>query len=84
MKHRLTPFALLPLLCNLPAHAQKETLQVDPAKSNLQFTLQASLHAVHGTFHINGGAVTFDETKTMSGSIDCRREKRKQRRSLTR
>lgn len=70
MKHRFTSFALLPLLCTLHAHAQKETLQVDPAKSNLQFTLQASLHAVHGTFHINGGAVTFDETKAMSGSID--------------
>ena len=40
------------------------TIGVDPPKSNVQFTLGATLHTVHGTFKVKGGTVHLD---TVSG-----------------
>lgn len=36
------------------------TIGVDPSKSNVQFTLGATLHTVHGTFKVKGGTVHLD------------------------
>ena len=53
-----------------PAHGQKESFQLDPAKSQVQFSLGATMHAVHGTFQVQSGAITFAPTEgAMSGSI---------------
>lgn len=39
---------------------QEVTIGVDPSKSNVQFTLGATLHTVHGTFNVKGGTVHLD------------------------
>ena len=36
------------------------TISVDPSSSNVQFTLGATLHTVHGTFKVKSGTVRFD------------------------
>ena len=52
------------------AHAQKESFEIDPGKSQVQFSLEATMHAVHGTFHIEKGAMTFAPANgEMNGSI---------------
>ncbi len=35
--------------------AQETSFQVDPAQSNVKFTLGDVLHTVHGTFKVKGG-----------------------------
>jgi polyisoprenoid-binding protein YceI len=40
--------------------AQDRTLQVDPARTTVEFTLGAVLHKVHGTFHLASGRMSFD------------------------
>jgi len=52
------------------ALAQHQTFSVDPQASEVTFSLGATLHAVHGTFHVQSGAVDFDRTSpTISGSV---------------
>jgi polyisoprenoid-binding protein YceI len=51
--------ALLTSIC-VAAGAQQRTLQVDPAKTTVSFTLDAALHSVHGTFRIKQSALQFD------------------------
>lgn len=52
------------------ALAQRQTFTVDPNASQVAFTLPATGHTVHGTFHVQSGSIAFDSTaKTISGSI---------------
>jgi polyisoprenoid-binding protein YceI len=52
------------------APAQEQTFAVNPQASQLAFTLGDVLHTVHGTFHVQSGAVEFDpRTHAISGSI---------------
>ncbi|MDP9337965.1 MAG: YceI family protein [Acidobacteriota bacterium] len=45
-------------------------LRVDPARSNVHWTVDSSLHTVHGTFHVKRGSVTIDPvTGKASGEI---------------
>jgi polyisoprenoid-binding protein YceI len=51
-------------------HAQDATLELDPAVSKIQFTLDATLHTVHGTLALKSGTVHFNpSTGTISGTI---------------
>jgi polyisoprenoid-binding protein YceI len=52
--------ALIVLLCAGIASSQEITLDLDPAKTTVQFTLGASLHTVHGSFKLKRGAIRFD------------------------
>jgi polyisoprenoid-binding protein YceI len=52
-------FGLLVATC-IAAGAQQSTFQIDPAKTKVNFTLDASLHTVHGTFQVKPGALQFD------------------------
>jgi polyisoprenoid-binding protein YceI len=53
-----------------PATAQEVVLELDVAKSKVHFTLDSSLHMVHGTFALKSGAVHFDpENGKASGEI---------------
>jgi polyisoprenoid-binding protein YceI len=72
---RLNGFVLgAAVLCTLafaPALAAQDlTLDLDPAVTKIDFTLSATMHAVHGTFKLKSGRIRFDpSTGKMSGTI---------------
>jgi polyisoprenoid-binding protein YceI len=50
--------------------AQQTTLQLDPAKTTVKFTLDAALHTVHGTFQAKQSSLQFDPASgQISGQI---------------
>ncbi len=52
------------------AGAQERTFTLDPAASTVEFTLSGNFHTVHGTFHFQQGAVTFNvATGAASGTL---------------
>ena len=60
----------LPLLFAAKALGQSETFKVDPKASVITFDLGASLHSVHGAFHVDSGSISFDSgASKISGSI---------------
>jgi polyisoprenoid-binding protein YceI len=59
------------LLAALPAVAQQTTLAIDPAKTTVNFSLDAALHTVHGAFHAKPGELEFNSASgKISGEID--------------
>ena len=61
--------ALAPLLYAQSA-PQTITLHLDPARTEIHWTLGTTLHTVHGTFRLKGGLVTFDpQTGAAQGEI---------------
>jgi polyisoprenoid-binding protein YceI len=53
-------------VASVSALSQQIDLKLDPAKTIVRFSLDASLHTVHGTFQVKPGALEFD---TASGQI---------------
>ena len=51
---------VLALLCLAAAPPQTKTLEIDPAQSKVQFTVDSTLHTVHGTFQLKSGSIQFD------------------------
>lgn len=50
--------------------APEITLELDPAQSKLHYSVDSTLHTVHGTFNLKGGAVHFDpESGNAGGEI---------------
>lgn len=73
MKTNWIPVALT-LICAsglaVPSSAQKQTFAADPTKSQVDFSYDATLHAVHGTFHLEQGTIDFTRAKgEMAGMI---------------
>ena len=72
--YRLRPnailmFSFMLLLCT-PLLAQKTVFEVVPAQTQIQFTLGATMHTVHGTFKLKRGTVEFDpRTGKASGLV---------------
>ena len=59
MVNRIAVFAGLFLFVIRNGQAQKQVFQVDAGKSQVQFSLPATLHEVHGSFHVANGTVAF-------------------------
>ncbi len=54
----------------LSAAAQPESIELDPARTEIRFTLGDVLHTVHGTFKLKRGSLRIDPgTGTASGEI---------------
>jgi len=52
------------------AYAQETTLTLDPEKTAVSFTLEATWHTVHGRFRLKSGVVRFDPaTGAASGTV---------------
>ena len=67
---RLLPAVLGLSLLSSDLLGQQQTLNVDPSKSEIHFTLGDPLHAVHGTFRVQTGKIYFDQKGgQMSGGI---------------
>lgn len=66
----LVSSALVFLIVVVPATAQRTDFKLDPEKTTVQFTLSASLHSVHGTFHVKPSSLQLDPaTGQTSGAI---------------
>ncbi len=62
--------ALAALLAVPAARAEEQTLTLDPTATAVHFSVEATGHDVHGSFHITGGAVRFDPaTGAAAGEI---------------
>jgi polyisoprenoid-binding protein YceI len=52
------------------ARAQESGVKLDPAQTTIEFTLDSTLHTVHGTFKLKSGHISFDAaTGKASGEI---------------
>ncbi len=68
-KYALKALAVLSVAV-VSAAAQQTTLQLDPVKTSIQFTLDAALHTVHGSFQAKPGELKFDPASgALSGEI---------------
>src|SRR5450755_3884234 len=58
------------LVCSLPLAAAQNTIELDPARTTVSFTLPDVLHTVHGTFKLKRGSLKFDSASgAASGEI---------------
>jgi len=66
-----TAFAPLGTLMLAPAsRAQVNAVQIDPARTKIEYSLSGTMHTVHGTFALKSSAIRFDpSTGKMDGSI---------------
>lgn len=64
MKLRLALVIVLSAAC---ASAQEVALELDPAGTRVAFALGATLHTVHGTFHLKRGNIRFDPATGKAG-----------------
>ena len=62
----LALFALLPAS---PAAAQEAVLELDPAQTQVSFTLGDVLHTVHGVFKLKRGTIKFDPATGHAGGL---------------
>ncbi len=53
----------------ISAAAQERAFQLDPAQTEVKFTLGDVLHTVHGTFKLKRGALQMDPTGKIAGEI---------------
>jgi polyisoprenoid-binding protein YceI len=52
--------ALLMLAPAASLSAQEATVELDPARTQISYTLGATLHTVHGTFRLKSGTIRYD------------------------
>jgi len=59
--------ALLLLASGLPLLAEELALELDPARTEIHFTLGDPLHTIHGTFQLKRGTIRFDPATGKAG-----------------
>jgi polyisoprenoid-binding protein YceI len=65
-----TKYLLALLSLVIPAAAAETSLELDPARTTVAFSVPSTLHTVHGMFKLKRGALHFDpETGKASGEI---------------
>jgi polyisoprenoid-binding protein YceI len=58
------------LICSLPLAAAENTIELDPARTTISYSLADILHTVHGSFKLKRGFLRFDSaTGKASGEI---------------
>ena len=58
------------LICSLPLAAAQSAIELDPARTTIGFTVDSTLHTVHGSFKLKRGSLKFDTaTGSVSGEI---------------
>src|ERR1700722_17849561 len=58
------------LACSLPLAAAQNAIELDPARTTVNFTVDSVLHTVHGSFKLKRGSLKFDSTtRSASGAI---------------
>lgn len=66
----ITFFMLSAALCISLAQAQQKTFTLDPAQTKVNFTVDSTLHTVHGGFRLKRGSIQFDNaTGAASGEL---------------
>ncbi len=73
-KLRSRLFLILALVCVMPAlaapaSAQEAVLELDPAQTQVEFTLRSTLHTVHGAFKLKQGLLRFDTAAGKASGI---------------
>jgi polyisoprenoid-binding protein YceI len=61
--------ALLVLASARHAHAQETVLELDPAQTQIGFTLGDVLHTVHGMFKLRQATISFNPTTGQAGGL---------------
>jgi polyisoprenoid-binding protein YceI len=51
------------------SRAQETSFSLDPEKTTVSFTLEASFHTVHGSFRVKSGAIRFDPTSGAASGL---------------
>ena len=64
---RISLLILCGLLPALPAWAQQKTFALDPAQTKVSFTVDSTLHTVHGDFRLKRGSIQFDNATGQAG-----------------
>ncbi|HKV92419.1 MAG TPA: YceI family protein [Candidatus Angelobacter sp.] len=57
---RVTRLIVFTLLSVGFIHAQQRTFELDPAQTKVEFTVDSTLHTVHGNFQLKRGRIQFD------------------------
>src|SRR3979490_1328108 len=60
-------FIFFALLSGRFTHAQQKTFTLDPAQTKVNFTVDSTLHTVHGDFHLKRGNIQFDNSSGVAG-----------------
>lgn len=55
-------FLLAAMFLGHIAQAQQETFTLDPAQTKVNFTVDSTLHTVHGDFRLKRGSIQFDKS----------------------
>jgi polyisoprenoid-binding protein YceI len=64
---RISLLILCGLLPALPAPAQQKIFTLDPAQTKINFTVDSTLHTVHGDFRLKRGSIQFDNATGRAG-----------------